>query len=234
MDRSDAFKLFGVPYAGGNSWSYRGLEPHLPAGVELVGLELPGRGRRSGERLCSSLDDLAEDLFRQPHPRIGAARYALFGHSMGALLALLVTRRIRRAGLPLPDALFLSASDPPSARPARKRHLLAKPDFFEMVRDLGGCPPEVLQDSGLVEFFEPILRADFKAVDTWQVCDDEPVDVPLTVMIGREDEVSVDNARLWARETTRPVRLHQFDGNHFFILGHWAQIGSIIEEQLGS
>src|SRR5580692_11099354 len=113
MDRSrfvlehDAVTLFGVPYAGGNSWAYRPLEAHLPAAIQLEGLELPGRGRRTGERLCSSLDELADDLFAHL-PRAGVGRYAFFGHSMGALLAFLVTLRIREAGLPPPDALFLS------------------------------------------------------------------------------------------------------------------------------
>jgi surfactin synthase thioesterase subunit len=228
----DAVTLFSVPYAGGNSWAYRLLESHLPAGVALEALELPGRGRRSAEPLCSSLDELADDLFRQLSPRIGSGRYAFFGHSMGALLAFLVTLRIRQAGLPLPDALFLSGSEAPSALTKRERHLLSKPDFLEMLRGMGGCPPAVLQDAELLAFFEPILRADFKAVETWQGSDDEPLDVPLLVMIGRDDDVSEDRARPWARATTRSMRLHAFDGNHFFILQHWARIGSMIHAEL--
>ena len=229
---SGAVTLLGVPYAGGNSWAYRALEPHLPAGVRLEGLELPGRGRRSGERLSTSLDDLADDLFRQSHAWTGVGRFAFFGHSMGALLAFLITLRIRRAGRPLPDALFLSGSDAPSARAKHERHLLSKPDFLDMLRDMGGCPPEVLQDRDLLAFFEPILRADFQAVETWQGSHDEPLDVPMTVMTGRDDEVSEERVRPWAKETTRSARFHEFDGNHFFILGHWPQIGSIIHEQL--
>jgi surfactin synthase thioesterase subunit len=122
----DSITLFSMPYAGGNSWAYRALEAHLPAGVKLEGLELPGRGRRSAERLCASLDELADDLFGQLRPRIGAGRYAFFGHSMGALLAFLVTVRIQKAGLPLPDALFLSGTEAPTAMTKRERHSLSK------------------------------------------------------------------------------------------------------------
>jgi surfactin synthase thioesterase subunit len=97
---------------------------------------------------------------------------------------------------------------------------------------MGGCPPEVLRDRELLEFFEPVLRADFQAVETWESRGGGPLAVPVTVMIGRDDEVSEANARLWSRETTMPVRMHLFDGNHFFLLAEWARIASIVEAQL--
>ena len=193
----DVVTLFSVPYAGGNSWAYRLLDAHLPAGVRLEGLELPGRGRRSREPLCSSLDELADDLFRQLRPRIGAGRYALFGHSMGALLVF------------LPDAADPEGGTARAGRDLSFRQRGAHGD--DEARTPSAVETGVPRDAATYgrmpasqccrtricwKFFEPILRADFKAVETWRGsrCD-EPLDVPLHVLIGRDDEVSEDRAR---------------------------------------
>ena len=220
--------LYCVPYAGGNMWAYRPLEALLPPEIAVAGLELPGRGRRSDEPLAASLEEVADDVFDQLCAGSSPGPYALLGHSMGALLVLLAARRLQAAGLPMPEALFLSASEGPSALTPRRRHSLPHAEFIEMLREMGGCPPEVLRDPALVEFFEPILRADFRAVETWPASSGPKVDVPLTVMIGRDDDVSQDAAQAWARETTRDCRVLTFDGDHFFIHQHWAAIGDVI------
>jgi surfactin synthase thioesterase subunit len=97
---------------------------------------------------------------------------------------------------------------------------------------MGGCPPEVLADRELLEFFEPILRADFQAFETWPVVSGPPIDVPIVVSRGSEDEVSEAAARAWALETRHPITYTEFAGGHFFILQHWAAIGSMIREHL--
>lgn len=224
--------LFSIPYAGGNAWSYRALERIVSPGITLEGLELPGRGRRGLEPLRPSLDDLADDVFTQIKARGVSGRYAIYGHSMGALLAFAAAQRIREAGLPGPEALFLSGSSSPALLPVRQRHLLPKPEFITMLRELGGCPPQVLDDAEMLDFFEPILRSDFKAVETWQPPAAAPLDMPFVVMAGDEDETPVADAAAWASETTAPCKVIEFNGDHFFILRHWEAIGAAIRGQL--
>lgn len=224
--------LFCIPYAGGNAWSYRALERFVSPGIALEGLELPGRGRRGQEPLCSSLDELADDVFRQIAARGVTGRYAIYGHSMGALLAFLATHRLLSAGLNLPEALFLSGSSGPTALPVRERHLLPPAEFVTMLRELGGCPPQVLENTELLEFFEPILRADFKAVETWRPAALPKLNVPFVVMSGDRDEVTNAEVQAWTAETTATCELRELDGDHFFILQHWETIGTAIQRQL--
>lgn len=224
--------LFCIPYAGGNAWSYRALERFVTPGITLEGLELPGRGRRGLEPLSACLEDLADDVFRQLAARGLTGSYGIYGHSMGALLAYLVTHRLRSAGLKLPEALFLSGSSAPKALPIRERHLLPPAEFVTMLRELGGSPPQVLENAELLEFFQPILRADFKAVETWRPAGLAPLDVPFVVMSGDRDEVTNAEAHAWATETTAPCQVLELSGDHFFILQHWETIGSTIRRQL--
>jgi surfactin synthase thioesterase subunit len=182
--------------------------------------------------LCPSLEGLGDDVFSQLQRGMPAGPFAFYGHSMGALLALLAARRLRAAGLPGPAALILSGSDAPSAMKERRRHLLPPADFIAMLDEMGGCPPQVLQDRELVAFFEPILRADFQAVETWDRRREPPLDVPIVAMIGDEDETSIEGAQAWAGETTASCETHTFPGGHFFILDQWDAIAALIQAQL--
>lgn len=224
--------LFCIPYAGGNAWSYRALERFVSPGITLEGLELPGRGRRGLEPLRASLDELADDVFSQITARGVTGRYAIYGHSMGALLAYLATHRLLGAGLKAPEALFLSGSSAPATMPVRERHRLPPAEFVTMLRELGGCPPQVLENTELLEFFEPILRADFKAVETWRPPVLPRLDLPFVVIGGDRDEVTSAEIQAWTTETTGPCQVLELDGDHFFILQHWETIGTAIQRQL--
>ena len=109
----EKIRLFCVPYAGGNSYSYRDWQKHTAEFVDVVPIELPGRGRRSSEALLVGMDALVEDVFAQIRPLMPEP-YAIFGHSMGACLGYLLTRRILDAGLCPPVHLFCSGRDAPS------------------------------------------------------------------------------------------------------------------------
>lgn len=232
-DAQQSLTVFCLPYAGGNAHAYRPLEKCLPASFRLVGIELPGRGRRVREPLCRSLETLADDAFTYLRPHLPESRYALFGHSMGAYLAFLCLQRISAADLPLPAVVFLSGARPPAyPGPAKDRYLLPRAAFIDVLRTLGGCPPEVLAEKTLIEYFEPILRADFEAVETWRMAVAKPLPVPLVVFHGKNDSFSPAEARGWARESTLTCCVHEFPGGHFFMQRHWPQIARIMVNAL--
>ena len=222
--RSASLSLYCLPYAGGNAWAYRPLAEALPGGIEVRGVELPGRGRRAREPLCTSLEALADDVHAQLRAELVDRRYALFGHSMGATLAYLCALRIRRDALPLPSALILSGAAAPWARVPQRRHLLPRDDFLAMLGELGGVPPEILQHQELIDYFEPVLRADFAAVEDWRPGAHDPLPIPLIVLRGRDDDVSAEQAGAWSRASSAACTVYAFEGGHFFIN---AQCGAI-------
>lgn len=229
---NNTLTLFCFPYAGGNAFSYRGLEAQLAPAIKVHGVELPGRGRRTNQPLLRDIDALADDCFHLIRTHAKSGPFAFFGHSMGAALAYLTSLRLRRAGLPLPECLFISGKSSPTTTENKSRHLLAPAAFIEMLNELGGCPPEILADAELMAYFEPILRADFQAIETWQHRPEPPLPVPFVVLFGRDDDISADEMAKWADETSHPIQLHAFHGDHFFIQQHWVQIGDLIQQQL--
>lgn len=227
--------LYCFPYAGGNAWSYRPLTACCPPDLAVTGIELPGHGRRSGEAPCRDLETLADDGFAQLRPAIARGPYALFGHSMGALLAYLCALRIHQAALPLPQALFLSGQAAPGLAGETRRHRLPRDEFLRMLETLGGCPPELLQEKELIDYFEPILRADFEAVETWRPRQQESaLPIPIILFRGSGEDLAPEATLAWSRHTTAGFELHRLEGGHFFIQNQWHAIASIITSTLNT
>jgi surfactin synthase thioesterase subunit len=221
--------LFCFPFAGGSSYSYKNFVDSAPDNIRLISFDLPGRGRRSTEALLSDIDNIVDDLFIKIKDSLHAP-YAFYGHSMGTLLSYLLTRRIIRYGYQPPLHLFMSGRGGPSS--ALKNgicHNLPRLEFFNALRELGGFPTEVLDEEEIMLFFEPILRADFKALETYQYqAPSKLFSIPITIMIGREEEISDDELLLWQKETTTPIAIQYFAGNHFFIIDHAKEIMEVI------
>lgn len=213
--------LFCLPFAGGNSYSYRPLITYLTDFVRVVPIELPGRGQRLDEPLVADLEKMAAEVLTKIPTELLQQPYAFYGHSMGAWLSYLITVRIYQAHLPMPQHLLVSGRRAPSIEVTTPpKHRLPKPDFFKTLKELGGCPPAVLANDELMDFFEPILRNDFEAIETYQYQPVPPLNVPITVLLGRKDNVNYAQAMAWQRETTYPLTIHWFTGGHFFIFDH--------------
>jgi surfactin synthase thioesterase subunit len=225
-------KIFCFPYAGGSIYSLKQFERLMPAGIEWIPIEPPGRGRRVHEALIRDLYALSADIFKQIRGRLDEP-YAIYGHSMGAMLAYLVAKRIMACGLPAPLQLFVSGCGAPSGKPENKgRYLLPTDKFWAALRELGGSPDEVLHNTDLQRFFEPILRADFEAIENYQYQQGVPLDIPITVMIGSQEAISRKDAGRWQEETLAPVEVVHFPGNHFFIFEQARAIAGLIQSNL--
>ena len=218
----ETINLLCFPFAGGQSYSYRGLGDSFDF-VTVSTFDLPGHGKRLSEPLLDDINYIIDDMFNQIQNRLRQP-YAFFGHSMGGCLAYLMARRVIREGSAPPVFLFISGRKGPAVVEEGRRHLLPKPQFFKMLEDLGGCPPMILADPELMDLYEPILRADFAALASYRHQEAAPLDIPFLVMIGTDDEIAEDEVMQWQRETTRPLRIVRFPGDHFFIFQHWREI----------
>jgi len=230
---TDTINLFAFPYAGGNKYSYNNFIAHLPPNINMVTLEPPGRGARIREPLMTDIREMAHELFEKNRQRFQEP-YIFFGHSMGSWLAYLVTHHIKNENADLPAQLFLTgAGNPASYRHATIKHRLNRADFFNHLIDLGGLPGEVVEDEDMQGYIEPILRADFKAVETYRHIPSGPLEVPVTVMIGSsEKNVTYEIAQEWKNETTKQFELIVFEGGHFFINDHIPEIVSVISSRM--
>lgn len=223
-------KLICIPYAGGNSYSFRDLQPFLGRHIDMVTLELPGRGKRLAEPLLSDMHAMAADLYQQLLPHIRSP-YVLYGHSMGAMLGNLLVHRLKGEWKQLPLHFFATGCAAPVFNDQRRQlHLLSDEQLMSELKTMGGMPDALLADPELIEFFLPVIREDMKALETYRYQSQGKYSTGITVITGATEEISASQTAGWALETERDVRILRYPGNHFFILHQFQNIAMLIRD----
>jgi medium-chain acyl-[acyl-carrier-protein] hydrolase len=186
--------------------------------MDVCPVELPGHGRRVSEPPVRDARELAAAISSALVPFLDVP-FALFGHSMGALLAFEVAQTLRRRGAAEPECLFVSGRGAPQA-PVERRRLSELPDapFVDEVKKLNGTPPELFEDAELAELVLPILRADFALCESYRYEPLGPLTCPLVAFGGIEDAgVTRTSLLAWREQTTASFTLRMMPGDHFFI-----------------
>jgi surfactin synthase thioesterase subunit len=226
---SEKIKVICIPYAGGNKYSFRGLQTYLAKGMDCVTLELPGRGARLGEPFLSNLDLMVKDLYQQLLPLLGQP-YVLLGHSMGGILGNLLIHHLQKNTIELPLHFFVTGCASPSLRNKRhKIHALDKQSFSEAIKALGGLPDGMLNNPELMDFFLPIIRADIATLEQHQYQFAGKHAVPIIAIAGTEEAISEEELQGWGLETEAAFRALRYPGNHFFILQQFDRIAALIQ-----
>ena len=229
-------KLFCLPYAGGSATIYSSWKRAVYASdIELIPIELAGKGTRIREPLYDGLTEAVDDLYRMMEKDIINGPYALFGHSLGGLLVYELARKINSLGVRKPQHLFFSGRGAPCVPRIKKNyHLMEEEDFRKSVIDLGGTPPDIFDHPELLEVFLPILKNDFMLAETDPEDNGQTAfECGITVFMGKEDKwINEEQASGWKRNTKGDCSIHYFDGGHFFIHDEIARISSIIANTL--
>ena len=223
-------QVFFFHFAGGCHYSYNFLKDHLPAQHHYHFLELPGRGRRFDEELITDKNKAVLDLLKQLHAiRNRDIPYVIFGHSMGALMGLWLTFKMKEMGDP-PGYLIVSGTAGPGIEEERveKIHLMDSANFKAKLESMGGVPEEILEDEELFSFFDPIMRADFEVVDPDNFTEKGiKVECPIYALMGDEEEHH-NKIKNWQRYTKQQFHEKLLSGNHFFIYEHPEQVGEVL------
>jgi medium-chain acyl-[acyl-carrier-protein] hydrolase len=216
-----AVRLFCLPYAGGGALTYRTWGDALPATVEVCPVQLPGREDRLGEQPFTEIQPLAQTLCKAILPHLDKP-FALFGHSMGALIAYELARELHSQASRLPLRLFVSGRGAPQLRNTLPP-ISGLPDtalFAELQRRYGGIPAQVWQNPELRALLLPQLRADLALVETYAHAHAPapPLPCALTACGGQQDRL-VDRASLaaWRSQVRDDISVHMFEGDHFYL-----------------
>ncbi len=222
--------LYCFPYAGGGATLYYPWTRNVPPWLQVLPIHLAGRENRHAEPSFTRLDHLVADMAKELSPLLRPP-FAFFGHSLGALLAFELARR-----LPVPPAYFFASSSRAPQLPRRSTPLYQLPDaefLAAMQQRYQALPAVVLADRELLAHFLSILRADFTLFDTYQYAPGLPLPAPIAAFGGQDDrEVHVEGLDRWREQTSSTFRLRLFPGDHFYPRTQQAGLLQAIVEEL--
>lgn len=214
-------RLFCLPHAGAGTAMYNIWKRFLPAFVEVCPVQIPGREARLAEPSYTDCALLISEMTAALSMYMDKP-YAIFGHSMGALLALDLARSLRSAGYPEPSFLFVSGRNATHV-PMKHGAIHQMPDgefLTALATRYGGLPQEILDTPELLEVYLPILRADLTLLETHCYEALAPLSCPISAFSGSEDpNVSAEGLQAWAEHTTGTFEAKWFNGNHFYLSG---------------
>lgn len=210
---SARLRLFCFPFAGGGSPAFHNWPASLPKDVDLFAAALPGRSQRFAEPPYERLQPLVADFCDAILPLLDRP-FALFGHSMGGLIAFELARRLIRSGQQ-PAKLFVSACVAPHLRFPRAFSHLRGDEFFQAVAALNGMPEAVLADAELRRVIMPSLLADFVLTESYVLEPGPPLSCRILAYAGSEDPLLTrESLQAWNRHTSSTFRLQVVAGDH--------------------
>jgi medium-chain acyl-[acyl-carrier-protein] hydrolase len=213
-------RLYCLPHAGGSASAFRPWSGRL-GNVAVCPVQPPGRGTRLRDaphtRIEPLVADLADTLLRQEQ-----GPYAVYGHSLGALVGFELLREIRRRGGPAPVHFIVSGcSAPQRCAGEEETERVAEMTDAEVVgllRRLGGTPGWMLADPTVLRMILPPFRADFSVKETYRYRTEPPLDVPITALAATDDpRADHGSVAEWRDQTSRRFRVHTMAGGHFAV-----------------
>jgi surfactin synthase thioesterase subunit len=229
-------RLFCFPHAGGNSSAFRGwIDQPALAGVTVHAVDFPGRQARFREPALTRMDALVALLADELGPWFDRP-FALFGHSMGALVAFELARALRRRGLPAPRHLFVSGHAGPHAR--RFGVPLHQLSDAMLLSRLGLAPhawQTRAQHHELMALMLPTLRADVELCETHRPAVEPPLKLPLAAFGGTRDPgVRWSDLATWRAQTSAAFLAQQFPGDHHYLAQSPTELCAVVGRLLAA
>ncbi|MBE6050847.1 MAG: thioesterase [Clostridium sp.] len=237
MESLEKCVLFCLPFAGGSARCYLPWKRFIDRKIEIVPVELAGRGSRLSEKKYITFEQMADDSFEyiaQYLKSNNVNKYAIFGHSMGSWVVYEIYRRIKENNINMPIHIIFSGNSVPFAKySGEKIHDLPKDEFINKILELGGASEQVLYDEKIGNMLVDILRNDYTLIEEYECKDDTAIiECDISVFNGMNDNIKSDDLVLWKNATQKTCEIYNFEGGHFFIDSSREKVVKTIERIL--
>lgn len=226
-------RLICFPHAGGSASAFVKLAALLAPDVEVLAVQYPGRQDRRNEPCAGTVEDLAASI-AATSDAWSTGTYAFFGHSMGAVVAYEVARRLSRDDRPGPVRMFASGRRAPSRLRPETVHQRDDAGLLAEMRLLGGTDERLLADPEILALALGPTRSDYRAIETYRNEPGFSLSCPVTVLAGTDDpHTTLDEASAWSEHTAADCEVRVFTGGHFFVDERRTEVADAIRTALG-
>ncbi|QOQ54192.1 thioesterase II family protein [Bacillus amyloliquefaciens] len=227
-------KLFCIPHAGGLSSIYSEWNNSVGPEIELIPVELAGRGSRFSEKCYKTINQAVDDITEFVLKKHNNKCYAIYGHSMGAYISYEVILKLMKLTDNLPQHLFVSGKGAPHLTKESFISNLPDKQMIQWLNKLGGIPNDLIENYELMKLFLPMIRNDYKLIENYSNKIKKKLsNVTLTVLTGKfDDSLTIREVEGWKEYSEKRVDIYQINGGHFFINESDTEVISIVRDKL--
>ncbi len=210
-------RLLCFPHAGGAASMFRTWADRLPGETEVWAVCLPGREQRLAERPADRIDAVLDGVWRAVESLLEVP-LVLFGHSMGAIMALEFAHHMRDTRCVEPHRLIISAAAPGRAFGEDFRYASDAELLTTIAKSWGALPDEVLASVEMRSMILATMRADLHLLATCYRNHPSPLTCAIDALGGADDHsIPASVLEGWCGHTNGPFSLKMFPGGHMFI-----------------
>jgi surfactin synthase thioesterase subunit len=211
--------LLCLPHAGGGASSFKAWGRDAPPEIDVCAVQLPGRENRTNASPLTDIDVLLDALLAALQPHLGRP-YAIYGHSLGALIGFELVRRLRRQRRRLPVGLFVGSRRAPQLpSPVPTIHRMPDEVLVQWLKRAAGTADLLLTNERWLRFYLPALRADLSLSEGYRYTPEAPLPCPIFAFGGSDDAVLAHHELdAWRVQTRDTFRLSLYPGGHLFHL----------------
>lgn len=216
---TEKLHVFCFHHAGGSALTYRGWAVRDFKNVEFVPVETPGFGTLSDREIPESVDEAAQYIAAEIKRTIKDQAFALYGHSLGAVMAFKTAYILEHTYSMKPKLLIVAGRHAPHMEIEENYNSSMDDSKLkeELVR-MSGTPKEILEDKEFLQYILPKIKASYKLAESFKY-DGEKLSVPIVAHCGTEDDGADFNKMLeWCNATEADeFLLKEYEGGHFFM-----------------
>lgn len=225
------YRLFCLPYAGAGASLFSTWKNLREFGIEVCPIQLPGRENRFNEPSRNNIKSLVSDICTVIADYLDKP-FAIFGHSLGGIIAYELTLEVYRRYQKKPNFVVLSAS---SIFTRKKDYIvsqLSDEKLMDYLKFIGGTP-EILLTSRYFEKYSQVIRSDYKLLENYRF-QLQKLPCKLVALASSQDKLvlleDIEKMKYFASEFS----MISVEGTHFFINQLTDEIQQIISENFDS
>lgn len=221
--------LLIFPHAGSGASAYRTLSKTLAANFSVLVFQYPGRQDRGGEPALSTLQEIAAGALSdfEGFDHDPSVPLFTFGHSMGALVSFEFVRLAEHAGISVRQ-MTVSAAVAPSAAAGKPRHPTEDDQILQHLGNLEGTDSSVMANTDVMRLALPVIKADYRAFDTYSCAEDVKVASRIHAIGGDQDPiVTMRDLYDWGKHSDN-LEVTMFDGGHFYLNPHNDAVAELV------